>query len=70
MFDFQLTGSLKALWNPNKEKLKTSLSGAHKDNVLPIFRENKGITKAMVKIFPPWDKYLPNNPSKININIQ
>lgn len=70
MFDFQLTGPLKALWNPNKEKLKTNLSGAHKDNVLPIFRENKGITKAMVKIFPPWDKYLPNNPSKININIQ
>jgi hypothetical protein len=70
LFDFQLTGIVEAIWNPNKENLKAKLLGVHKDNVLPVFRENKGITKAMVRIFPPWNKYLPNNPSKININIR
>lgn len=70
VFDFYLTGALKATWNPNKDILKSKLLGVHKDKVLPIFRENVGITKALVRIFPPWNKYLPNNPSKININIK
>lgn len=69
-FQFALTGNLEAVWNPNKEIIKSKLAGLHKDMVLSVFRENKGITKSMVKIFPPWGKHLPKNPSKINIKIQ
>ncbi len=69
-FQFTLTGNLEAVWNPNKEIIKSKLAGLHKDMVLSVFRENKGITKSMVKIFPPWSKYIPKNPSKINIKIQ
>jgi hypothetical protein len=69
-FNFSLNGMIEIIWNPNKEILKNKLSGVHKDEVLPIFRQNRGIVKALVKIFPPWGKYLPDNPFKININIQ
>ncbi|MDD4637950.1 MAG: hypothetical protein PHV66_10150 [Bacteroidales bacterium] len=69
-FDFSLTGTLEVVWNPDKETLKSKLSGTPKNEVLPIFRQDRGIDKALVKIFPPWNKYIPNNPSKINIKIQ
>lgn len=69
-FDFTLSGNIEAIWTPNKNKLIAKLTGVSKDQVLPIFRQDRGITKASVRIFPPWDKILPNNPSKININIQ
>lgn len=67
---FYLNGEVEALWSPNKEDLINKLAGVNKNEVMPIFRENKGITKALVKIFPPWIKDIPNNPLKINIKIK
>jgi len=39
----------------------------HKDNVLAIFRQDPGISSALVKLVPPWQKYIPSDISKINI---
>jgi len=64
---FTLTGDTDAIWTPDIELLKTKLQGVNYNAVLPIFREDKGIAQALVKIFPPWQKTLPNDLSKINI---
>ena len=64
---FALSGSVDAVWNPDIEILKTKLIGISKDNVLPIFGQDPGIASALVKISPPWQKYIPNNLSRINI---
>jgi len=64
---FFFTGDLDAIWSPDTEILKTKLIGIKKDDVLPIFRLDPGIVSAVVKIFPPWQKYIPNDLSKINI---
>lgn len=66
---FNMTGEVEAIWEPDIEALKSKLLGVHKDEVLPIFRQDKGISSAIIKIFPPWKKYIPNNITKININI-
>ncbi len=64
---FSLTGDIEALWVPNTEILKSKLLGVHKDNVLAIFRQDPGISSALVKLVPPWQKYIPSDISKINI---
>jgi len=64
---FALSGDITAIWNPNVELLKTKLIGIHKNNVLSIFRQDPGIASALLKIFPPWQKYIPSDLSKINI---
>lgn len=64
---FSLSGDMDAIWNPNVESLKSRLIGVHKNDVLPIFRLDPGIASALVKIFPPWQKYIPNDISKINV---
>lgn len=64
---FFLSGDIDAIWNPNEETLKMKLLGVNKNAVLPIFQQDKGISSALVKIFPPWYKYIPNDLSKINI---
>jgi len=66
---FNMTGQIEAIWEPDIEILKSQLLGVHKDQVLPIFRQDKGISSAIIKIFPPWKKYIPNNITKININV-
>lgn len=67
---FTLSGDVNAIWNPNIDILKTKLMGVYEDNVLPVFRQDPGISSALVKIFPPWQKYIPSDPVKININIE
>ena len=64
---FFLTGDTEAVWSPDTELLKTKLVGIPKTEVLNVFRKDPGIAGAIVKIFPPWNKYIPNEPSKINI---
>lgn len=64
---FSLTGDINAIWRPNIDILKTKLLGVEKDNVSAIFREDPGISSALVKIFPPWQSYLPKDLNKINI---
>ena len=51
---FLLSGGIEAVWNPNKSDLKLKLVGINKDEVLPVFGRDEGISSAIVKIFPPW----------------
>lgn len=67
---FTLTGKVGALWSPDVDSIKSKLKGIHKDNVLPIFKEDKTIASAIVKISPPWKKYIPEDLRKINILIK
>lgn len=67
---FTLSGDIDAVWYSNPDLLKSKLLGVHKDDTLAIFRQDPGISSAMVKIFPPWQKNLPENIDKININFQ
>jgi len=66
---FSLNGSLEAIWHPNLNSLKSSLSGVSKNTTQAIFSQDVGIERATVKIFPPWAPYLPSDISKIHINI-
>lgn len=67
---FYLNGKFDAIWNPNSEILKNKLVGINKNDVMTVFRQDPGISSAIVKLSPPWIKYLPNNPSKIKIITQ
>jgi hypothetical protein len=67
---FYLNGKIEAIWVPDIEILKTKLQGVKKVDVLQIFRQDKGISSALVKIFPPWQKNIPNDISKINILVK
>ena len=65
---FMLSGNANAIWYPNLDLLKSNLLGIHKNDTIKIFRQDPGIDSATVKIFPPWQKYIPKNIEKININ--
>jgi len=67
---FTLSGDLDAVWIPDIEILKNKLIGVHKDDVLSILRQDPGIAQALVKIFPPWQKNIPNNPLNIDIKLK
>lgn len=64
---FILSGKAEAVWYPDLELLKTKLVGIRKSEVLPIFKQDKGISSAIVKIFPPWQRYIPSDISNINM---
>lgn len=66
----KVKGTVNLVWNPNVEILKSKLLGAHKNEVLSILRQDKGIFSASVNIFPPWNKYIPSEISKINITFK
>lgn len=66
----KVKGAVNLVWTPNTEILKSKLLGAHKNEVLSILRQDKGISSASVKIFPPWNKYIPSEISKINITLK
>lgn len=67
---FSLTGNINAIWNPDIVLLKTKLLGVYKSDVMSIFKQDPGVSSAIVNIFPPWQKYIPNDSSKININLK
>lgn len=64
---FSLSGNVDAVWNPDLNALRAKLPGISKEAVLSIFSQDPGISSALVKIFPPWQKYIPSDLSKINI---
>ena len=64
---FLLKGNVDAIWNPDTEALKTKLVGVHKNNVTSIFKQDPGISSAVVKITPLWQSYIPDDLSRINI---
>lgn len=68
-FDFILNGQTEARWTPNKEEIINKLIGIEKNKSNVIFSENKGIQDSTVKFFPAWNNKFPNDPAKININI-
>ncbi|HLP86625.1 MAG TPA: hypothetical protein VK153_01990 [Candidatus Paceibacterota bacterium] len=67
---FYLTGNINAIWKPDIESLKLKLLGIPKNDVLSVFRQDPGISSAIVKVFPPWQKNIPEDISKIIINMQ
>lgn len=66
---FSLTGELDFIWTPDLVNLKNKLLGVAKDNLTAIFEQDIGIGNASVKIFPPWKKILPIDPSRIHITV-
>ena len=66
---FFLSGDLVIIWKPDVENLKNKLIGVSEDNVLQIFRQDPGVASAVVKIFPIWQKHIPEDVTKINIAI-
>lgn len=64
---FTLSGNINFIWNPDLETLKTKLVGVNKNNILSIFKEDPGIESGSVKFLPPWQKYIPDDLSRINI---
>jgi len=67
---FSLSGDINVIWNPDLEMLKTKLIGIHKNDIVSVFKKDPGIESGLVKIFPPWYKYIPNDLSKIQITSQ
>lgn len=69
-FDFELTGNVVMNWKPEIGKLKDRVVGKSKDEVLSIFKDDPGISKASVTIIPFWSKKLPDNVQNINITLK
>ena len=67
---FYLDGTIDAIWNPDLDILKKNLAGQNKNDVSSIFKNDPGISSAVVKIFPPWQKDIPDKSSDINIIIK
>jgi len=67
---FFMNGGIDAIWNPNIETLKTKLLGVGKGSVSEIFKKDPGVASAVVKIYPPWQKNIPSDLSKINIIVK
>lgn len=66
-FPFYFSGDIDAIWKPDIEMLKSKLLGINRNEISPLFRKDPGISSATVKIFPPWQKFVPDDISKINI---
>lgn len=66
---FSLLGQLDFIWNPNIKELKNNLKGVPKNNVSPVFDKDVGIGNASIKIFPPWQKNIPLDETKIDIEV-
>lgn len=68
--NFAFTGELNGNWHPDINILRTNLLSAKYESVTAIFADDPGIVSAHVKLFPPWQKTLPREASRININIE
>lgn len=66
---FSLTGQLDFIWNPDVNTLKNNLKGIHKENILEVFKKDVGVGNASIKIFPPWQKYIPEDEERIKIEV-
>lgn len=67
---FSFTGDIDATWYPDVELIKSRLAGTQKNDAMTIFRQDPGIASALIKVFPPWYKYIPSDTSKINIIVK
>ncbi len=64
---FTLTGTANAIWHPDLESLKSKVSGIQKTELTAIWKTDPGISEARATLFPPWQKHLPDEISKIHI---
>ncbi len=62
-------GSIEAVWKPEIEGMKDKLSGLLKEETASVFEKDNGIVRAKVSIYPPWQKYMPENKSRIEITL-
>jgi hypothetical protein len=68
--DFNFSGDVKLLWQPDIESIKAKLVGVSKDKVSDIFKQDPGIDNASLKIFPFWKSSVSFDTSKISINLK
>ena len=64
---FTLSGNSSLLWHPDLNILKNNLAGMPKITIADIFARDPGIASATATFYPPWQKYVPNDISKIKI---
>lgn len=64
-----ISGKVEAVWKPEIEEIKEKLSGLLKQETHSVFEEDNGVVRAKVSIYPPWQKYIPQNKSRIEINL-
>jgi len=67
---FTLTGTINPVWHPDVDGLKFQIIGVSKKSLPSFFKADPGIAEASARLFPPWQKYLPEDPSKINIIVK
>ncbi len=63
----KIDGTLEAIWFPDINIVKKELVGRDKEEILSILKKNKGIEAAKISIYPPWQKYMPEEESRIDI---
>lgn len=68
-FRYNFSGEVKANWVPYEDELITKLIGIKKSSSPAVFALDKGVASASIRIFPPWQKYLPADPSRIKMHI-
>lgn len=68
--NFNLTGTAKATWAPDVETLRSSVKGVRKENLVSIFKNDPGIASASARIFPPWQAYVPDDLTKIHVEVK
>ncbi len=64
---FVLNGEGDMVWNPDLEKLKTTITGMPVADLDQIFKSDPGIENARVILRPPWQKKLPKKINYITI---
>ncbi len=64
---FNLTGKATAIWHPDIENFKARIVGVSKDMLPSLFKTDPGIAEARATLFPPWQKSLPTDISKIHV---
>lgn len=65
--NFVLNGEGDLVWNPDLEKLATSIVGMSINDLDKIFKADPGIENARVILRPPWQKNLPKKLNYIKV---
>lgn len=65
--DFTLSGDGDLVWNPDLDKLHTTVIGMKVDQLDQIFKADPGIENVRVILRPPWQKNLPKKANYISI---
>lgn len=68
--NFTLSGDGDLVWNPDLEKLHTTIVGMQVDQLDKIFKADPGIENVRVILRPPWQKNLPKKANYITVKTE